>query len=318
METGEIKNVSLELVISDSEGRLQDLTYDINVQLLSYIYFAVLCLSTMILIQSYKENKKHLARNASSGTSPATWQNLFYLLVMTGSLIRFIFFFIQFWIKEGEISIPNQLNVTLNTLPTFIFISTYLLLLFFWAEMIEIGRTQLSGKLVSVQETRGIYMPIYYGVVFLLFFGASVMYLLDFTLYNLDYKIKGREATLNTQVEKIEWITIIVFEAIVSIGFLVYGVRLVRLILISERRTNHHSGYAFWNNLNQKQVFVKVTITSSVVTAVYLFRATVDIFVIFSQIAQTAWWVNISFFLILEVSPLMLILYVLPRGESST
>ncbi|KAL6070856.1 Soluble NSF attachment protein alpha isoform [Balamuthia mandrillaris] len=68
--------------------------------------------------------------------SPWGWQKIFHVMLFLGSFIRGLFFALQPFIREGKMTCPNQVNIMLNSLPSFFFFSTYILLLFFWVELI--------------------------------------------------------------------------------------------------------------------------------------------------------------------------------------
>ncbi len=139
----------------------KDLKYDIAHFILAGCYFILVMLSLFLIIKLWRA--KHFQRwqrffhpiflIGTSGFSPPPQRQSsiiinsrqFLTLMLNAILsnqdspplfvvftVRMVFFLLQPFIMEGEISIPNQYNFIINTTPSFFFFTDYLIVLFLW------------------------------------------------------------------------------------------------------------------------------------------------------------------------------------------
>eukprot|EP01135_Chromosphaera_perkinsii_P004083 Nk52_evm2s269 gene=Nk52_evmTU2s269 len=135
---------------------------------LSYCFLFVLAVHSFL-----EEYEKH--QNPIGGVKPGgwSWQRAFHGLLAFGSMIRILYNGLGALLVWKDILIPFQIVYILNTLPSFVFISTYLILLFFWAEIYHAGRSECSST--SILRFRPLFIVV-----------NCVMYVMMFILYYFD------------------------------------------------------------------------------------------------------------------------------------
>jgi hypothetical protein len=256
----------------EGEQRLQlcCALYDFTNIFLSYLYFALFVISAMILLRLRG--------------SPWTWQKIFHSIIILGALVRSVFFSIQPWLREGLFDFRNQGNIILNTIPTLLFISTYMLLIFFWAELIHTGGKEKGGHHISGAQLNHLKF-IYFGINGVGYGVFITLYILNNTIYQPIY---SREATVVTPIEKAIWVMVGAMALCTAAGFLFYGLRLLWILTRGP-----------WKLMSQvrRGIIVKVAVIALLCTLAFGFRAIFDIMsVIWRDYFASTWWVNGLFF----------------------
>lgn len=285
-------------------GNLCCLTYDVVNQLLAYLYLTVFSVAAMLTMR---------LRQASWW--PPSWQKIFHSIILVGSFVRFLFFALQPWIREDEFTMSNSVNIVLNSFPSVLFFTTYLLLLFFWAELMRVSHSPAhqANARPSTVGTR----PYYLTLATITLAIAVVLYIIDNAMYG---DRTSNISHISTPVEHVIWFYLVFLAFLTVMGFVYFGFRMIRMVLFM----GHSSSDTMipWKSLSQprRTILIKVAVISTVCTITFLCRAIADTMATistFSGLFARSWWINLGYFLVLEVLPLILILYVL-RLSSKT
>ncbi|KAL6070854.1 hypothetical protein QOT17_006607 [Balamuthia mandrillaris] len=232
-------------------------------------------------------------------------------MLFLGSFIRGLFFALQPFIREGKMTCPNQVNIMLNSLPSFFFFSTYILLLFFWVELIYttiIQKDRGYTSLISppMPPKKGVqlklFRTLYLFIVAVLFTIAVVLYIVDMTVYSM---IHTDVALLQTKVEKSIWLVQVAVGGGTGIGFLISG------IVLSSRLIQKGESWRLMSRV-KRNLLKKVSLISAICTIGFTLRAVVELnAVIMPRTFAVVWWITLLYFVVLEIVPLVLILMTL-------
>eukprot|EP01113_Clastostelium_recurvatum_P044861 TRINITY_DN7617_c0_g1_i4.p1 TRINITY_DN7617_c0_g1~~TRINITY_DN7617_c0_g1_i4.p1 ORF type:complete len:403 (-),score=78.06 TRINITY_DN7617_c0_g1_i4:22-1230(-) len=107
----------------------ENLLYNISHVILSILYLVLMSFSSIKFISLWHSMQRK---------SP--WHRTFYPFLVFGSLIRGVFNLLQPLIMEEIIRFPNQLNFAINIFPSFLFSSSYLVVLFRWVEIYHLAK----------------------------------------------------------------------------------------------------------------------------------------------------------------------------------
>jgi hypothetical protein len=246
-----------------------------------------------------------LYRLNKTGNLKLLWQRTFMVMLLLGTLTRTVFFALQPFIMEGVIEILNFWNAILNVFPSFFFFSCYLIILFLWAEIYH----NTYGPAKSINKLR----PIYF-IVTALMYGVVITILVADWVVNHDILVKQHEKIPEprTTLERAVFLIDGSIYLITALGFIIYGgsfyVRFVRAgPLLSKMR---------------ETVLPKVKLLTILCTLCFVARSVLTIVGAFGNIA--AWeWIDLVYYVGLELIPLILMLIILrptssPRQYSSS
>ncbi|GAM26950.1 hypothetical protein SAMD00019534_101250 [Acytostelium subglobosum LB1] len=233
----------------------------------------------------------------TSNVSPI--QKIFYPLMLFGVTVRAMFMCMQPFIREDDFQIPNQVNILLNTLPSFIFFSNYLIVLFIWVEMYLI----FEGKSMSLVHS----LPWFFKVIALIMYGiVLVLYVLDFALYPLTY---SPVSVYNDLVEYIigtfDGALFIVF----AMAFLI--VCICMIIKFQEHNPN-------FTEEKRRLVLWRVTTVSILVVVCFLIRGAITLFAVnrFNLISGKWWWFDGVYYFGFEIIPITILLFLLRANNN--
>jgi len=241
-----------------------------------YIFLLFLCFG--VVIRLITQNRWNLR-----------WQKIFHPLLMTGCLIRATFFGLQPFIMEADLRIDNKLNMILNTLPSFIFFSNYLIILFLWAEIYHYAHEDSHVGIAKLQPIFLLICALMYGIV-------CTLYVIDFIVYSPDY------VSVSINSNPVET-TILLFDvfiyALTSLGFILYGVRIYFKF----------SSVPIYTN-TRRQVLRKIEVISMLVSLCFIIRCAVVILGVTTNMSAF-WWFDGIYYFLLELLPLVLMLQLL-------
>ncbi|KYQ92251.1 hypothetical protein DLAC_07098 [Tieghemostelium lacteum] len=260
--------------------------YDVVHFILSFLYLilALFCLYSFL--------KKLRQQNNSN-------QQIFYPLLFVGVLIRAVFMFLQPFVMEDELQLPNQANFILNSLPSFLFFTIYLIVLFIWVEiyLITYGATTTTIRRLPI---------IFNSLVVTMFAALAVLYILDFTLYPLKYD------SISAEITKPE-IIIALYDCccfITASGFFFFfGIRLVFKFRKQQKTLTEE----------KRHIIVKrITGLTILIVLCFLIRASITLYSIFIMnfISGQWWWFDGAYFFTLEIVPLWIMLYLLTMDKN--
>eukprot|EP01133_Synstelium_polycarpum_P017453 gene17453-20826_t len=150
-------------------------------------------------------------------TNVSPIQRFFYPLLLFGCLVRAVFMMMQPWVRENSLNLPNQANIILNSLPSFLFFSAYLIVLFVWVEIYLVA----SGGSHQMIER----LPLIFRLIALLMYSSLLtLYILDFSLYPLEY---NHLSIFSTTAEQIIGYYDAGCYIATSLAFLFFGICLV-------------------------------------------------------------------------------------------
>jgi len=217
------------------------------------------------------------------------WQRYFHPVLMMGCLIRAVFFALQPLIMENQITIGNTINLILNTLPSFLFFSNYLIILFLWAEIYHYAHEEIH---VGIAKLR----PIFISITVLMYGVIVLLYLLNYFLYPPHYLNVSQ--TSNYVEMTIEFFGGSIY-ALTSIGFILYGIRIYFKF----------SSIPIYT-ITRKQVLRKIQVITVLVSMCFFIRSAIVIVAGFQDISAY-WWFDGVYYFFLELVPLFLMLTLL-------
>jgi len=259
-----------------------DPRYDIVHYLLAglYIFLVFLCLA--VVVRLIIQNRWNLR-----------WQKLFHPLLMIGCLVRASFFALQPFIMEDDLRMDNKLNMILNTFPSFIFFSNYLIILFLWAEIYHYAHEDSHVGIEKLQ-------PIFIGM-------TTTIYGVIFLLYALDYLL------FSPQYMNVSWNSNPVEDAILVFGVVIYAITSIGFVLYGLRIYFKFSSVPVYTS-TRKQVLRKIQVISMLVSLCFITRCVLILLGIFTNLSQY-WFFDGLYYFLLELVPLFLMLQLL-HGDS--
>ncbi|KAN0047636.1 hypothetical protein ACTA71_002020 [Dictyostelium dimigraforme] len=267
---------------------LIDFRYDITHFILSFLYFL---LTIFCVISFIKRPKKHAN----------TQQFVFYPLLILGVIVRSVFMFLQPFVMEKAMNLPNQANILLNSLPSFTFFSTYLIVLFIWVEIYIISYGHSIRSIRNLPTVFNICTCIMYIVLI-------VLYILDFTLYRPDYS--DAVSAFRTLPEVIIGYYDVSCFILASLLFLFFGISLV----VKFRRQQKN-----FAEDKRKVILKRITILTGLICFCFILRAAITLFsLVHLHLISMYWWFDGAYFSMLEVIPLSIMLYLLQVDRNKT
>jgi hypothetical protein len=217
------------------------------------------------------------------------WQKAFHPLLLLGTALRAVFFFLQPFVMEQTISIANRANMFLNYLPSFFFFSDYMIVLFLWA---EIYHFRLE---VRVNRLR----PIFWTLTALMYILVIIIFVLDFTVSKKVYLSSSEPASVFEQV-------LMTYDASIyflsSLAFLVYaaGVYFRLGSVPSETR---------------RVLLRRILFIAGMISLCFIARAVLVLYNSWVNLnTSDAWWFDGVYFTLLEVLPLCMMILILHQA----
>eukprot|EP01117_Protostelium_nocturnum_P016397 TRINITY_DN6492_c0_g1_i1.p1 TRINITY_DN6492_c0_g1~~TRINITY_DN6492_c0_g1_i1.p1 ORF type:complete len:315 (-),score=66.76 TRINITY_DN6492_c0_g1_i1:25-969(-) len=224
-----------------------------------------------------------------------SWQRFFHPTLSLGCIIRSAFFTLQPFIATGVIEVPQRLNLFLNLLPTYLFFACYLIILFLWAEIYH--------KSAWRSRSAHYFRPLYLGIVAFIFLVVFILEALDWAHKQPPLTIEQQRYPLNVGVYQTSISLFALFlYSCVGLGFLIYGLMVWRAVAQRSSFATESSG----QHIKHKVVFLTVLINICFFSRIGLITWALII-----TSPSTWWWFDGSYFLALEVVPLVLMLMVL-------
>jgi len=226
--------------------------------------------------------------------SSANWQKAFHVVYILGALTRAVCMSLQPLIREKIILITNSSNFILYTIPTFLFFSTYMILLLIWGEIYSAHEDKMSINLSGNKQ------PFVIIINVIMYSVLVVLYTLDFVHTPTTYK---SISTAETVYEK----AIIVFGSALyictSVAFFVYFYSLFVNMLDNQSLPRRSS--------RSRKLLRRVGIVTIMCIMCYLCRAGLVLINIFEVQDEDFWWLDGVYYFLLEIVPQSLMLYVL-------
>lgn len=221
------------------------------------------------------------------------WQITFFIGLVAGILMRAVWCFLQPFVLEEMIAVPNLVNLLMQTIPSFLFFSCYLIILFLWA---EIYHTIHSPGSVDILRLR----PIYFGTQGFMYAVVIVLELVDrFAYPNMGPCPKP---DIHTPMQRAIWFFDASLYLISALGFLIYGGRFYftfsrdRKPLLAKMRNT---------------VLPKVKYLTIMLSICFLIRGGMTLSNGITNWTNSLWWIDLVYYAVLEVLPIVLMLLIL-------
>jgi len=245
-----------------------------------YGIFSLLCI--FMLIQKRKQSTQH-------------WHNLFYVLLCVGSIGRSAYMISQFFndTSLGQLRYRNEFLGILNSAPSFIFFSAYLIILFRWALIYHNTYDMSALKFVHVRVLFYVFNGIMYTML-------VTLYILDFALYPLAEECWGYVSA--TPVEEVIYAFCAICYFITSIGYVVYTLRITQKFKYLPSR-----------NRSKEEVSLRLQRFTILVLIVFCIRAFFIVYTNFWNVefSMQIWYFDGLYYLLLELVPLVLMYFIL-------
>ncbi|KNC52509.1 uncharacterized protein AMSG_08073 [Thecamonas trahens ATCC 50062] len=215
------------------------------------------------------------------------WQRLFYLFLMLGCGGRVVYFGILEYITVADARIPTSLLFVANTVSPFLFFSAFLILLFL---LVEIYHGELRHARLFVTLNVMMYAT----------YGACVI-----TNCIIARNDGYNEDRRSTKLENAVIVSSASMYLITAACFAVYGARLrvvIRKLALNKIRT---------------QLLFKITSIATVVTVFFVIRSGFVLYAMIHQHVNLDWWFVGLYYIILEATPMVCMLYILRRHSLS-
>ncbi|KAH3767855.1 hypothetical protein Pelo_264 [Pelomyxa schiedti] len=208
-----------------------------------------------------------------AGASPQA-ELSFHSFVLAGSALRTVFFVMQIMLTENVVNLAASINFMLDTFPSIIFFSAYLVLLLLW------------------------FAPYPFVKKMFVIFNAA-LYLVAFIIYSWDvmqndlWAGAGDIPTKYTVAESVlHWVLSAMYIA-VSCSFLIYSYLLFKKYKKGELRMYHGK--------------TAISSIAMVCMAIFLVRSVLMVFDSFFDFLEQ-WWVQPVYYTLMEVVPLVLMI----------
>jgi len=254
-----------------------------------YLLLGLVCAVNIIrIVLRRQDNPSH---HQAQRTGSRTWSLFFYPLCFVGAIFRAAFFAIQPLIMERIITLASSINYVMNTLPSFIFFATYLIILFRWAEIYHNSYEISSVKYQHLQT-------VLLWIIVCMFSILLILYCADFFIFPTTHSDVS-------QVENPIEIAIMGYDIalflVTSFGFVYYGVSLSRKI--NQLPTYSNALMVYCIRIQRFTAFVCFVFIVRTILLIYmlLFRRDISVF----------WWFDGIYYFGLEVLPLVIMMYIL-------
>eukprot|EP01116_Phalansterium_solitarium_P025029 TRINITY_DN9383_c0_g1_i1.p1 TRINITY_DN9383_c0_g1~~TRINITY_DN9383_c0_g1_i1.p1 ORF type:complete len:289 (+),score=38.90 TRINITY_DN9383_c0_g1_i1:73-939(+) len=258
--------------------------YDIAHFVLSFLYFVV-CFVSLFTLWRLRRAEKLSKR----------WQSWFHFFLCLGSAVRCGFWALQPFVMEGTVRISDPVNTMLNMMPSFLYFSDYLIILFLWVEIYHNETSQ-----TDVMQMRTV------------FFVFSILtYVVVVALLVINYVFHNSEYTdyvgVHTLTEKLIMMLDVSLYLSLAFGFLIYGFLIWRRVVVGTPILRQST----------KSVLRKIQLITAIVSLCFMVRAGIVIWETFYMPNFSSYWyTDLAYFVGLEFIPLLLMLFVLHREPS--
>lgn len=210
------------------------------------------------------------------------------------NIARGVAFYLQPFVRHHEIIIPNYINIVIGSMPAYIFISCYLIILFLWIEIYH----DISGSYSSILR------PIFFISQGLIYTIVIVLNILNVLLYKRgkDKNPNIFEMVVESPFEKALHIFLAVLYSLSAFGFLIYGscfycniTREKKPLLLRFRQT----------------VLPKIRNLTILCSICFLFRGALTLWNGIQDWPRGKWWVDPLYYSLLEILPILLMMIVL-------
>jgi len=260
-----------------------NLRYDISHFVLAGFYFALLVLAVVMFL-------RFLYFSA--------WFKAAFII---GISLRLISFVMAPFVQEEILVLANSINFFIMTIPAFFLFSAYIIVLFFWGEIYKEEKQNLvEGKMKIAVIVINVFM---FTVLF-------VLYLLDILKEpgHFTTNSASKTASPSSAYEIVIQIFAAALYVLVSFAFFVYGYYIFQKADKSNQANQSGNnliveGFSKRRRLRRKIGFIAVS-----VMATFFMRAGFTLANIFSSDIGSVWWLDLVYYSLLEISPLILML----------
>lgn len=209
---------------------------------------------------------------------------------------RSVFFYIVPFNSSQIFHIPNKAAFVLGTMPPFLFLSCYILILFLWAEIYHEIDVNSQKKL----------QLIYFGTQGLLYGLVVILFLVDIFTTPSEYK---SQVEIGSPPERAVMVIDASLYIVTALAFLVYGIcfwykftHVNRALLVKMR----HS------------ILPKVKYFTALCSLCFLVRGGLTLSNAISNWPSYFWWFDLCYYLLLEIVPICMMLLILrAKGAQS-
>lgn len=255
---------------------------------LAGLYGFVMLLSIAALVRLYFASKLEFR-----------WQKFFHPLMITGLFIRMFFFILQPLIMTHQLHISNGVNTIINLLPSFLFFSDYMIVLFLWA---EIYHFESSPK--GLKKLRAVFW-----IITILMYGALLaLFILELTITK---RVYTNALMVENPVEKSLMIYLAVIYITTCVGFILYGG------LIIWRISKMSPILIGGSNISpiRRRLLYRIIAITAVVSLSFIVRGILSILTLWVHFSAGSYWFDPVYFILLELLPLLLMIWLLHRGK---
>eukprot|EP01119_Soliformovum_irregulare_P021869 TRINITY_DN7363_c0_g1_i1.p1 TRINITY_DN7363_c0_g1~~TRINITY_DN7363_c0_g1_i1.p1 ORF type:complete len:290 (-),score=9.67 TRINITY_DN7363_c0_g1_i1:58-927(-) len=251
--------------------------YDISHHLLAVGYTLLAFVSLIVFVRGM------ISRHLS------IWASFFYPFLMIGCCVRSVYFVLLPGDIENWWNVSGRVMYVLNSLPSFVIFTNYLILLFIWVEIYHFSHGKPSDGHKGDRLKR-------------LFFGINgVMYLILVVLYILALVVEHFTLDTTNYAQIAMAIFISVLYLLTTVGFLIYGSRLYFKFVSMPVYTK-----------SRRRVLRKIQIICALVSLCFLTRMGVDtITIALNKNPSIYAWGDFVYYFPLDVLPLALMVYLL-------
>ena len=215
------------------------------------------------------------------------WQRAFYVFLFLGALTRAVYFGTVLYVQSAGVHLWTPVLFLVNTAPSFLFFSAFLILLFL---LIEI----YSGQVRHARVFIGFNI-----VLYVAYLGATA------ANFAISPQSRFNERQSNNMVENGIVLFYVSVYLITAAAFAVYGLRLrvaIRKLTLNKVR---------------QALISKVTAIASIVSCFFVIRSGLVLFALFREHVNFVWWFFGLYYIALEVCPVVCMLMLLRRPSSS-
>jgi len=258
------------------------LSYKTSIILSGFVLaFFYICLSVYCFVQIVYVFRKQKVRSTGA---------LFYPLVLVGCLLRTVWVVIGPLLDYGVICVFDQARVVINSIPSCLFFSAYLIVLFSWASFYHNSYESESPN--SLEKIRNTFL----GITIIMYTAIVTLYLIDFVIYPIQCTTPFVGSPLILTLTGLYFSFIYMSS---GIAFAVYA------ILISRKMRTTSPG-----TQEKSEILKKIKLFTTFMVFVFLVRCG---FVVWDAVAALPHYLVIEpiYYLILELIPLAIMIKIL-------
>lgn len=226
---------------------------------------------------------------------------IFYTNFLNLKKVRSISFFLQPFNSAEIVLIPNSIIFIIVSLPSFLFLSCYMIILFLWAEIyhdINGADTSNNNNKISI---------FYFSIQTIIYIVVIILFIIDL---NLNLHLRKNQVSASSIYQTVILLIDASLYIATALGFLVYGI-------------------SFYLKFNEAKdiLFAKIRLTilpkvkyfTILCSFCFLTRGALTFWSAFQNWSDAYWWIDFTYYLTLEILPIILMLFILkPSSEIVT